>query len=76
MLGLLLAEACVLAVPLDVANNSSNIGCQQGWITACGACVCIRVWPLLSFEGILCRRLSIHGRCHRLTAYVRIHQEG
>lgn len=36
ILGLLLAESCILALPLDVANNASNIGCQQGWINACG----------------------------------------
>jgi hypothetical protein len=51
VLGLLLAEACVLAVPLDVANNSSNIGCQQGWVTACGACVCALLFSVLLWLG-------------------------
>lgn len=47
MLGLLLAEACVLAVPLDVANNSSNIGCQQGWVTACGGLNMGLFWQIM-----------------------------
>ena len=50
-MGLLVAEACVLAVPLDVANNSNNIGCAQGWVTACGACL----------AGVARRALSSHA---------------
>ncbi|EQC25073.1 hypothetical protein SDRG_17049 [Saprolegnia diclina VS20] len=34
--GLLLAEACVLLLPLDVANNSTAIGCDAGWNGSCG----------------------------------------
>ena len=51
-----MAEACVLAVPLDVANNSNNIGCAQGWVTACGACL----------AGVACPVMS-HPRLDRLT---------
>lgn len=47
-MGLLVAEACVLAVPLDVANNSNNIGCAQGWVTACGACLAGLTCPVMS----------------------------
>ncbi|DAZ99869.1 TPA: hypothetical protein N0F65_008612 [Lagenidium giganteum] len=34
--GLFFAEATVLLLPLDVANNSSAIGCKEGWNKACG----------------------------------------
>lgn len=34
--GLFFAEATVLLLPLDVANNSTAIGCAEGWNTACG----------------------------------------
>lgn len=59
VLGLLVAEACVLAVPLDVANNSNNIGCAQGWVTACGTFV--------GFRQALARALLTHPRLDPLT---------
>ncbi|KAF1777680.1 Lipocalin-1 receptor [Phytophthora cactorum] len=34
--GLFFAEATVLLLPLDVANNSTAIGCAEGWNTVCG----------------------------------------
>ncbi|KAG6614306.1 LMBR1-like membrane protein [Phytophthora cinnamomi] len=34
--GLFFAEATVLLLPLDVANNSTAVGCAEGWNTACG----------------------------------------
>jgi hypothetical protein len=45
--GLLLAEACVLALPLDVANNSSNIGCAQGWVQSCGGLDMHLFWTIM-----------------------------
>lgn len=45
--GLLLAESCVLALPLDVANNSINIGCAQGWVESCGGLNMGLFWKIM-----------------------------
>ncbi|KAJ0407253.1 hypothetical protein P43SY_008028 [Pythium insidiosum] len=34
--GLFFAEATVLLLPLDVANNSTAVGCKEGWNKTCG----------------------------------------
>ncbi|CAK4078465.1 unnamed protein product [Aphanomyces euteiches] len=49
--GLLLAEACVLLLPLDVANNSTAIGCTAGWNSACGNLDMETLW-LIVFMAI------------------------
>ncbi|OQR83860.1 hypothetical protein ACHHYP_14190 [Achlya hypogyna] len=51
VLGLLLAEACVLLLPLDVANNSTAIGCDAGWNVACGNLDMEALW-LIVFMAI------------------------
>lgn len=50
--GLLFAESCVLLLPLDVANNSSAIGCAEGWNTACGNLNMDLLW-LIVFMAII-----------------------
>ncbi|TYZ54049.1 hypothetical protein PybrP1_003872, partial [[Pythium] brassicae (nom. inval.)] len=50
--GLLFAEGCVLLLPLDVANNSSAIGCAEGWNTACGNLNMDLLW-LIVFMAII-----------------------
>uniref|UniRef100_K3X7A7 Uncharacterized protein n=1 Tax=Globisporangium ultimum (strain ATCC 200006 / CBS 805.95 / DAOM BR144) TaxID=431595 RepID=K3X7A7_GLOUD len=50
--GLLFAECCVLLLPLDVANNSSAIGCKEGWNTACGNINMDVLW-LIVFMSII-----------------------
>ncbi|KAF0697385.1 Aste57867_11937 [Aphanomyces stellatus] len=51
ILGFLLAEACVLLLPLDVANNSTAIGCAAGWNSACGNLDMETLW-LIVFMSI------------------------
>ncbi|OQR92546.1 hypothetical protein THRCLA_08676, partial [Thraustotheca clavata] len=49
--GLLLAQGCVLLLPLDVANNSTAIGCEAGWNAACGNLNMQALW-LIVFMAI------------------------
>ncbi|ETW07913.1 hypothetical protein H310_02320 [Aphanomyces invadans] len=51
VIGFLLAEACVLLLPLDVANNSTAIGCSAGWNPACGNLDMETLW-LIVFMSI------------------------
>lgn len=53
ILGLLLAESCILALPLDVANNANNAGCQQGWLSTCGMSLSTAVYTVAggAWEG-------------------------
>lgn len=50
--GLFLAEATVLLLPLDVANNSTAIGCEEGWNPVCGNINMGLLW-LLVFLSIV-----------------------
>jgi LMBR1 domain-containing protein 1 len=50
--GLFFAEATVLLLPLDVANNSTAIGCKEGWNTACGNIDMDTLW-LIVFMAII-----------------------
>lgn len=45
--GLFFAEATVLLLPLDVANNSSAIGCKEGWNKACGNLDMETLWMIV-----------------------------
>lgn len=50
--GLFFAEATVLLLPLDVANNSTAIGCAEGWNTTCGNIDMDTLW-LIVFMAIV-----------------------
>ncbi|KAL8008832.1 putative LMBR1-like membrane protein [Plasmopara halstedii] len=50
--GLFFAEATVLLLPLDVANNSTAIGCEEGWNPVCGNLNMDLLW-LLVFLSIV-----------------------
>lgn len=52
MFGLLLGEATILLLPLDVANNTTALGCQEGWNKECGNLDMELLW-LIVFLSII-----------------------